>query len=236
MPSYYIKLIKRQKIARNTILFTFEKPEGFTFKPGQYAGFTLIHTKALDPIHKVRRFSFLSTPDEPYLSIAIRMQDSPYKNALDDLPIGGEIKLTGPMGDFTLPNETNVPAVFLAGGIGITPFYSMLKSAITQRSTQPFSLFYGNQSLVDAALLDELTELSRDKKIIFIPTLMDPPAAWRGEKGLINEAMLKKHLPDLKIPLYYLCGSSSMVSALEQMLLTLNISEDRIKKEDFPGY
>jgi ferredoxin-NADP reductase len=153
------------------------------------------------------------------------------------LPIGGEIKFAGPTGLFTLHENLNIPAVLIAGGIGITPFYSMIQHATEQQSAQTLFLFYGNQSRADAALLTELNQLQNKNpnlKLIFIMEKVDD--SWQGEMGYITPTMLKKYIHDLHLPLYYICGSSRMVTALQEMLAEMGIDEDKIKIEDFPGY
>lgn len=237
MPLYTIKLTGRREVARATCVFDFEKPSGFHFIPGQYAGFTLINPKETDAGGITRRFSLLSTPDDPHLSIAMRIQTSAYKRALNEMQIGNEIKLAGPSGNFVLHEDKNIPAVLIAGGIGITPFYSMIKHASHHRSTQPLYLFYGNNTTTDAAFLAELNQLAKDNSYFtFIPTLANPDNEWQGETGFITHTMIKKYLPDLSLPIYYVCGSPAMVSTLQETLIEMGIAENRIKVEDFPGY
>lgn len=237
MPIYKLTLEARQEVANGTIVFSFSKPPGFTFKPGQYGGFTLINPSETDANGITRRFSLLSTPSDTQIKIATRIQNSAYKRVLNALPIGSEIKFAGPTGNFILHDNVNEPAVLIAGGIGITPFYSMIKDAITQQSSQRLYLFYGNQAELDAAFLSELMTLSKTHaNFKLIPTLANPDANWQGEKGFITQTMIKKHLPDLSSPIYYVCGSPAMVTALQEALVEMDIDEDRIHVEDFPGY
>lgn len=235
MPIHILKLLDRREAARGTVVFTFEKPAGLTFKPGQYAGFTLINPSETDAGGITRRFSLLSAPDDKEIAIATRIQSSAYKRVLNALPIGGEIKFAGPTGAFTLHDDQDTPAVFIAGGIGITPFYSMIKHAMAHGHTQPLYLFYGNQSKGDAAFLDELKQWETTH-FKCIPTLANPDADWTGESGFITHTMLKKYIPDLASPIYYICGSPSMVTTLQETLVEMGIEDTRIKVEDFPGY
>lgn len=161
MPIHIIKLIERREVARGTHVFVFEKPEGLTFKPGQYAGFTLINPAETDAGGITRRFSLLSTPDDAHLAIVTRIQNSAYKRVLNALPIDSEIKFAGPTGNFVLHEETSIPAVLIAGGIGIAPFYSMIRYATHHHSPQQIYLFYGNQQPSDTAFLDELMQLQQ---------------------------------------------------------------------------
>src|SRR3990167_10637558 len=161
MPLYKIKLLNRQEIANGTLLFTFEKPPGFTFKPGQYGGFTLINPDETDANGNTRRFSLVSSPDDKHLSIAMRISPvcHAYKRILKELPLGSEIKFAGPSGTFILHEDASIPAVLIAGGIGITPFYSMVQYVTQHHISRQIYLFYGNPKPADAAFLNELTQL-----------------------------------------------------------------------------
>lgn len=237
MPIHVLKLLDRREVARGTLVLTFEKPAGLTFKPGQYAGFTLINPSETDAGGITRRFSLLSAPDDEHLAIATRIQSSAYKKVLNAMSVGDQIKFAGPTGAFTLHEENTVPAVFIAGGIGVTPFYCMIKDAMAHSPNRPLYLFYGNQSENDAAFLDELKQWQeKNPNLICIPTFVEPNANWQGETGYITHTMLKKYIPDLAAPIYYICGSPSMVTTLQETLVEMGINEEKIKVEDFPGY
>lgn len=238
MPLHILKLINRREIARNTYLFEFTKPEGFDFKPGQYGGFTLINPSETDAGGMTRRFSVLSAPDDATLQIATRIQQSAYKRVLNTLESGAEIKFAGPVGNFTLHEDTSVPAVFIAGGIGVTPFYSMIRDATLKKSPQEMILFYGNNTRSDTALLEELQQYEKDNPHFkLIPTMANPDEAWQGETGYITYTLLKKYINEIEKPFYYICGSPAMVTALQETLAEMGIDENnKIKTEDFPGY
>jgi ferredoxin-NADP reductase len=238
MPIHQLKLIGRHEIAKGTMILHFEKPAGFTFKPGQYGGFTLINPSETDEKGTNRRFSILSTPQDELISIATRAQQSAYKRVLNTMPIGSEIKFAGPAGNFTLHEDVETPAVMIAGGIGVTPFYCMIRDAIQHQSPRKITLFYGNQSIEDTAFFDELTDWEKDNTDHFklITALATPDKGWTGETGYITHELIKKYIPDLSKPIFYVCGSPAMVSALRETLQEMDIPEDRIKFEDFPGY
>lgn len=237
MPIHILKLLNRREVADKTIEFHFEKPESLQFTPGQYGGFTLINPSETDAGGVTRRFSLLSTPNDPYLAIAVRIQSSAYKRVMNSLQVGDEIKFAGPTGNFVCHEDLTTPAVFIAGGIGITPFYSIIRHAAQQQRTQSMTLFYGNQSKKDAAFFDELTELQKiQPSFKFVPTFANPDASWQGETGYITHTLLKKYITDIHQPVYYICGSPAMVTALQETLVEMGIDETRIKVEDFPGY
>jgi ferredoxin-NADP reductase len=237
MPIYTIKLLDRKTIAANTIELTFEKPPGFTFKAGQYGGFTLINPTETDEKGTNRRFSYFSAPDDEHLTIVTRVQTSAYKRNLQNMPLTSTLKMAGPIGHFVLHDDDTIPTVLIAGGIGLAPFHSIIKDCLAHRPNQQITLFYGNQTLADSAYLNELTEMAKHHpQIKLIATLANPHPEWTGEKGFITDEMLVKNIPDLEQPIFYVCGSPKMVSAMKQVLLDLQINEERIKVEDFPGY
>lgn len=237
MAIYTLKLIDKRPISKNTIMLIFEKPEGLTYKPGQYGGFTLINPPEKDAGGVTRRFSLLSTPDDPHIAIATRLQNSAYKRVLNNLQVGDVIKFAGPTGNFTLHDDEETPAVLMAGGIGIAPFYCMVRDAKAKQRQQKISLFYGNQDSECSPLLSELQLLAKDNPYLkLIATMASPEATWAGETGFISEKMVRKYVPDIYSPIYYICGSPAMVTTLQEMLAEAGVDEERIKVEDFPGY
>lgn len=237
MPIHQLKLLERKTVARATIELLFEKPDGFTFKPGQYGGFTLINPQETDAGGITRRFSLLSAPHDAKIAITTRIQSSAYKRELNALPIGAAIKFAGPTGNFVLHDDESVPAVFIAGGIGITPFYSMITHAIHNHSPRSLTLFYGNNTPEDSAYLEELKKLaSTHTNFKLVAVMAHANDQWDGEKGYISYELIKKHVADINPPIYYICGSPVMVNALHETLKELDIADTQIKIEDFPGY
>lgn len=237
MAIHKLKLRARHEVAKNTFMLIFDKPNGFTFQPGQYGGFTLIDPPEADAGGITRRFSLACDPEDDFIAIITRIQSSAFKRVLKQLPVGAEIKFAGPTGTFVLHDDTSTPAVLIAGGIGIAPFYSMLKFAANHAVTQPIFLFYGNQTPAEAPLLNELADLKqRNPHMHLINTMSFPDPDWTGEQGFITNDMIHKYIPDLDAPIYYVCGSPAMVTALQETLAEMGINEDRIRTEDFPGY
>lgn len=239
MPIYTINLSGHEQIARDTHVFHFTKPKDFDFKPGQYGGFTLINPPEKDARGITRRFTFLSAPDDPEIAIASRFRPdaSAFKKILMQLKIGELVKLAGPSGNFTLHEDAQIPAVFLAGGIGITPFYSMLRFNQAHRIARPIFLFYGNQDQEDAAFLNELHALQKTlNDFQLIPTLKIAPPSWEGERGFITKDMIKRYVPDVSKPIFYVCGAPTMVTVYQELLLEMGVASSQIKVEDFTGY
>lgn len=237
MPIYTIKLISKHEVAIDTTEFIFEKPADFHFIPGQYAGFTLPQLNPGVTGGATRRFSISSSPQDSELIITTRNSNSIYKGTLFALNPGDAIKMAGPTGNFILPQDPTTPVVLIAGGIGITPFYSMLEDAEQTNSKRTFILFYGNQSEDRSAYLNDLYLLQNNHlNFTFIPTLAEPANDWRGESGYITYTLLKKYLKQLDQYQYYVCGSPAMVNTLQETLLEMEIPTEKIHVEDFPGY
>jgi ferredoxin-NADP reductase len=220
--------------------FHFEKPPGFAFKAGQALAWTLIDPPEIDAEGGMRNFSIASAPGEPDLMIATRMRDTAFKRVLKTMPLGTEVRIVGPFGSLILSQNVARPAVFLAGGIGITPFRSMLWQVAEQKLRHRLSLFYSNRRPEDAAFLEELQELEKkNSNYKFIGTMTEMTGSnlvWRGETGYIDQEMLTKYIGDLAEPIYYIAGPPAMVAAMRQTLSIAGVKSDDIRAEEFAGY
>lgn len=238
MSIHEIRLKRHLTVAEGTMEFRFSRPDGFAFEAGQAVSLELIDPAAEDG-QRSRAFSIVSAPFEPELAVATRMRDSAFKRALKALPEGASIRIDGPFGDLTL-GETQRPAAFIAGGIGITPFMSMLRQAAEDRSPRQLFLAYSNRRPEDAAYLDELQKLARrNPRFRLMATMTDMSKSareWSGETGLVDAAMLKRLVGDLAAPIYYVVGPPAMVGAMQQTLGGAGIAKDSIRTEEFYGY
>jgi ferredoxin-NADP reductase len=233
-------LLGRTEVAEDTMAFQFEKPKHFVFKAGQYIDLTLSGSQSGLPNGLTHTFSVASSPCDEELVVATRMRDTAFKQAISILPIGSRARIEGPMGAFSLHNNTARPAVFLAGGIGIAPFLSMLSYANAEKLRHPLALLYANRYLEDAAFIDELWKLERaNPRFRFVPTLTRTDKnyrGWRGETGHISSEMLLTHVRILRGPIYYIAGPPTMVAAVQRTLIEASVDEDDIRTEEFAGY
>jgi len=240
MPIYTIRLIGRKIVAENTMAFQFEKPKGFDFKAGQFGDITLINPPETDAEGNTRGFSISSPPYADYLMIATRMRNTAFKRVLKEMPLGTSIKWDAPYGSFTLHNKITTPAVYLTGGIGITPVHSIALQAATAKLPHPIAIFYSNNRPEDAAFLEELKALEKENphfKLIATMTHMENShQPWQGETGYIDHAMLTKYLSDLTTPIYYVSGPPAMVAAMRKVLHASGVDDDNIRTEEFLGY
>jgi ferredoxin-NADP reductase len=234
------KLMGREEVAEGTMAFHFEKPSGFTFNVGQFADVILIDPPETDAEGNIRTFSIASPPFENELVFTTRMRDTAFKRSLKKVPLATEVKIGSAAGSFTLHKNPAKPAVFLAGGIGITPFLSMVRQADHDRLVHKLYLFYSNRRPEDAAFLDTLQTLETTnpnfRLICTMAEMSKSKQEWKGETGFIDEKMLSRHLAELQGPIYYIAGPPAMVAAMQQMLVTAGVDEDDIRAEEFFGY
>jgi len=237
---YGSKLLNRVEVAERTMAFYFEKPSRFDFKPGQSADLTLSNPPETDSEGNTRTFSIASSPFENQLMFTTRMRDTAFKRSLKKVPLGTEVKIDSPMGSFTLHKNSAKPAVFLAGGIGITPFLSIVRQADHDRLPHKLSFFYSNRRPEDAPFLDTLQVLEKSNPNFQLVCTMTAMAQsrkeWKGETGLINQEMLSRHLISLQGPIYYVAGPPAMVAGMRKMLVSAKVDEDDIRTEEFGGY
>lgn len=235
-----VALKRREQVADGTMAFHFEKPAGFTFKPGQAVDLVLVDQMFTDAASARHTFSIVSAPFEDELVVATRMRDSAFKRALKSLPIGARAEIDGPFGSLTLHNNRARPAVFIAGGIGITPFISILRQAARDRLSHDLLLLYSNRRPEDAAFLTELQKLERQNarfRLFATMTEMEKSnQPWDGETRLIDEELVKKVSGDLSAPIYYVAGPPKMIEAVRQTLNRAGVNDDDIRSEDFFGY
>jgi ferredoxin-NADP reductase len=234
------QLAKHEEIAEGTMAFHFVKPADFQFRPGQSIDLTLLNPPETDTEGNTRTFSIVSAPFDEDLIVATRMRNSAFKRVLGKAAPGLEVKLEGPSGSFVLPRKAEKPVVLLAGGIGITPFLSMIRQATHDKTPHQIYLFYSNNRPEDAPFLDLLSEAARQNpNFHLIATMTEMSKSrheWKGETGLINKEMLTKHLTRIEGPLYLLAGPPAMVAAMREMLIDAGVDEDDIRTEEFAGY
>jgi len=239
--SFFLPFIKKEKVAKDTYSFYFDRSQvAFDFLPGQYVRLVLPHPDP-DDRGTSRYFTISSSPlEKEVLVMTVRIYDSSFKKALYSLQPGDTAEFFGPMGWFLLPKDEPFEKVFIAGGIGITPFHSLLHSLSNQDLPHKVTLFASFPKKEDVLFYEAFAQISKkNKKIRVVYTLtqeevVDP--AWQGERGRVSGEFFKKHLSDIHAPVYYVVGSEETVAGIKAMLLELGIDEEKIQTEDFTGY
>ena len=234
------RLIATDRIAAETAGFTFEVSAPFTFEAGQTCDITIPSPLHEDQKGSTRTFSIASSPaDLPRVLVATRLTGSAFKRSLLEARAGLEVDLNGPFGSFVLHKNARTPAVFLAGGIGITPFRSMIKDATERRLPHWLTLLYSNRTLGSTAFLSDLEAWRRENAhLAFIPSLTQPadPGQWPYETGMFDASFIKRHVERSAKAIYYIAGPLAFVNAMRSALAQLEADPDDIRTEEFPGY
>ena len=234
------RLLGGETVAEGTMAFRFFKPSGFRHQAGQSLLLTLINPPETDGEGDARTFTIASAPYEAELMIATRMRDTAFKRVLKVAPAGTSVRIDGADGEMVLHDDASRPAVFLAGGIGITPFLAIARHATHERLPHRLLLFYSNRRPEDAAFLSELQRMEQlNPNFRLIATMTEPEKSvhpWSGERGFIRRELLERHLTDLASPIYYFAGPPPMTMAMRQMLETIRIDEQAMRSEEFYGY
>jgi ferredoxin-NADP reductase/nitrite reductase/ring-hydroxylating ferredoxin subunit len=268
---YELSLLEKQKFeATDVMSFRFSKKQRpqqqeresddkqssfLDYTAGQYAFFDIggVHNDSRGPI---RHFTISSSPTEDFVMITTRIRDTPYKKRLSSLEADTIAKVRGPQGKFVLHEDYSKPAVFLSGGIGVTPFRSMIKYATDKQLPIKIVMFDSNRNQENTLFkkeFDEFVNINRNLKIVYTITeeeeqqgaldtiLFSSPTRqqWTGERGRIDKDMLINHLTDdeIKNSIFYTCGPPGMIKAMQDLIQNdLKIPKDRIKVEEFTGY
>jgi ferredoxin-NADP reductase len=233
-------LIKTEPVEEGTRRLWFTHPEGFQYKAGQSIDLTLVNPPETDAEGNTRAYSLVSIPSEHELSITTRVRDTAFKRVLEKLEPGATLEIEGPFGSFFLHENTARAAVFLMGGIGVTPAYSMIRDAAARGLPHKTYLFYSNRRPEDAMFLEEFQSLAATHpNFVFVPTMTQieqSAEVWEGERGYITAELIKKYASEATTPIYYLAGPAEMVVAMRTVLNGMGVSNDDIRTEEFSGY
>jgi ferredoxin-NADP reductase len=237
VPLFATSLVGRENVARATAAFRLARPDGFSFEAGQAVNLTLIEPPETDAKGNSRTFSVASAPSEATLQIATRMRDTAFKRVLGSLTPGAALKLRGPMGKFTLPEDLSRPVVLLAGGIGITPFMSMLREEERLDSRRPCVLLYSNRTPADAPFLGELEAMAgRLSRFRLVATMTEAVPVAGSWGGMADPEFLSREIPEARGSIHYLAGPPAMVASLRRALAAADIPEADVRTDEFYGY
>jgi ferredoxin-NADP reductase len=234
-------LIERTEVAEGTIAFALERPPGFEFKAGQFVIMVLPNPPHTDAEGNRRVFSIASPPqDTRRLVITTRMTGTAFKRSLAEVPLGTPVDLSGPAGTFELHPDASLPVVFIAGGIGITPFRSILHDAASRHLPHRITLIYSNRTPAGTAFHDEFVRLAQThSNLHYIPTMTQADKSgqpWDGERRPVTADFLRGRITDIPTAIFYLAGPPGLVAGVNKTLSDAGADPARIYCEEFAGY
>lgn len=239
-----LQLTDKKQITPDTFSFYFKSDTPFEWRPGQFLRYRIPQLHP-DDRGENRFFSIASAPFEGLVQLTTKFageKGSSFKKVLEKIPVGGVVEAMGPTGEF-LAEDANQEYVFIAGGIGITPFRAMLVDMDHKKISIKASLIYANRTR-EALFKEELEALARKHagfKIYYI--ISDEPIAETQIEtnltivpGTINAELIRKLVPDIMKPMYYVSGPEPMVLALEKVIWDMGIPKEKTKRDYYPGY
>lgn len=237
MQTFTTHLVSKETVARDTFSLHFEKPAGFTYQAGQFVKIAVPNTPPEDPKKGTRSMSLSSAPSENVLTFTMRAGISPFKKTTAQLQPGQPVIISEARGRLIIHVDASRPAVFLAGGVGITTFYSIIKEEIARNLPHEIFLFYADKDEASMCFSAKLSSL-KNPRFHYIPTFTRLPEdhIWTGERGRISMELIRKHLPSDLNPVYYIVGATAMVIDSKKMLNAGGIKDADILFELFTGY
>lgn len=223
-----LQLTERKKEANNVESFIFQPKEVLHWTAGQFLHY-VVHHEPTDDRGSDRWFTISSAPSEGHVMLTTRFTDeksSSFKNKLKSLVVGKSVEMSYLDGDFVIEDPSN-EFVFIAGGIGITPFRAILKQMAYEKKLINVTLLYSNRDQ-DIVFKDELEAIAKDNPTFKIHYIFSPEH--------IDEEKIKQFVPDITVPIFYISGPEPMVDTIGELLKTLGVTEDHLKQDWFPGY
>jgi ferredoxin-NADP reductase len=235
----HARIKEKREVAKGTLLVTFDLlGEEVDFTPGQYFFVTLPDVGHQDEKGLRRHITVVTSPNEKgVLGFATRMRDSAFKRSLGELPVGTEVEVEPPKGDFALPADDSRPLVLVAGGIGITVFRSMLRYIREERLPYRVALIYSNRDRESTTFLDELREREKEIPNFRLILTMTQDSSWEGEARKIDAQFFKDYLEeDLNQYTFLVAGPPGMVEGMQEALADAGVEEQNIVAECYSGY
>jgi ferredoxin-NADP reductase len=233
------RIKEKREVAKGTLMVVFDLlGEEVDFCPGQYFWVTLLDPPYDDEKGPRRHISVVTSPNERgVLGLCTRLRETAFKRSLAEMPVGADVDVEQPKGDFVLPEDTEPPYVFIAGGIGITVFRCMLRFIAEEGFPYRVTLVYSNRDRESTAFLDELTELEQNNPNLRVVLTMTDDKGWQGERRRIDAEFLRDHLgDDLDSFEYMVAGPPAMVEAMVETLQQARVPDEQVKPARFSGY
>lgn len=230
---------EREEIAAGTLYVVFDLlGEGVEFKPGQFFFLELIDPPYHDERGGRRHFSFVNSPNEKgVVTMATRMSESAFKRSLAAMPLGSEVVIDNIGGGaFALPEDGRTPLVMVAGGIGITPFISMIRYAAEEGAGNHIDLIYSNKERRSTAFLDELEGRAEDNDLLDLVLTMTDDPSWEGESRRVDGEFITDYARDPASSIFYVAGPPAMSKAMVDELTGIGVDAGRVRVSHFSGY
>ncbi|HZJ03255.1 MAG TPA: FAD-dependent oxidoreductase [Thermoleophilia bacterium] len=230
--TFSTRLLERIPRVEGVKTFRFERIKQYEFLAGQWFVLTIPEGDG----YLTKHFTHSSSPTEAYIEFTTRLTGSQYKNTLDALPVGTEVEVEGPFGEFALRDDATRVA-FLTGGIGITPIRSILRFMADTGDQREVVLLYGNKDHESIAFRSELKNYAeRLPRVKVVHVLSEPQPDWEGHRGLIRDEILEAELGDEGGWTYYISGPPGMVTAMKDLLTARGVGRREMVLENFEGY
>jgi ferredoxin-NADP reductase len=228
---------EKREVAKGTLMVTFElASDEVDWTPGEYFWVELLDPPYDDEKGARRHITVVTSPTEGVLGLATRIRDSAFKKSLVEMPEGSAVDVEQPKGSFLLPDDTSKRYAFVAGGIGITPFRSMLRYIADRGLDYDITLVYSNRDAESTAFLDELKDLeSVVPRCRLVLTMTEDPS-WDGDTRMLDAGVLRDMLGDLESYHFMVAGPPPMAKSVEASLLEAGLSEDQVQSDSFSGY
>jgi ferredoxin-NADP reductase len=230
---------EKREVAKGTLLVIFDlRGENLDYQPGQYFWVELLNPPYSDEKGPRRHISAVTSPTERgVIGLCTRIRDSAFKRSLVELPVGAEVDVEQPKGKFVLPEDASRPLVFVAGGIGITAFRSMLRYIQDERLPHRVTLIYSNRDRESTPFLDELEQIEKTNPNIHLIVTMTNDDEWPGERRRVDTNFFIEYLDkNLNDSTYMVAGPPGMAEAATEALKETGVDEQLISTDSFSGY
>jgi ferredoxin-NADP reductase/Na+-translocating ferredoxin:NAD+ oxidoreductase RnfD subunit len=235
---FRLTLVRIEQLTSGAHDFIFKPDRKLDFEPGQYLDWTLAVRKPDDRGNR-RPFTIASAPSESEVRLGVKFYKSPsaFKRSLSAMQPGDVIFGSQLAGDFTLPKDRSTKLAFIAGGIGVTPFRSMVQDLIDRRDERSVVLLYGNDNVGEIAYADVFDRAERELGIKTVYAVaQDTGLGSNMHKGFIDAALIQREVPDYKDRMFYISGPRAMVLRFRRVLRELGVARSRIREDFFPGF
>jgi predicted ferric reductase len=228
---YRIAAVRNERGDTSTLVMEPDGHPGFQFSPGQFGWLTVWGNPFKVTAHP---FSFSSSAAAANGRVEMTIRNlGDFTSEIHKVPVGKRVYLDGPYGAFTIGNPADLH-VLVAGGIGITPMMSMIRTLADRRDTRPVVLFYGNENWDSITFREEVEELKARLNLTVVYVLADPPEGWTGEQGYITAELFRRHLPrPYADHEYFICGPNAMMDAIEEALGKMDVPLSRCHAERY---